>query len=408
MSQTFIVNEILALERRGVDLTVFSLVRSGEDLVQPEVADVRAPVRFVEDEAGRAPAARLRTHVNLLLRAPLRYARSLWFCLRNPGLAAGYAQCSTLGCFRHAVTIAAMLDTMSGAGDRPVHVHAHFAHDPALVGLLVGRMTGLTFSFTAHARDLVEIPTASLAARASRATAVVTCCAANADYIAAAVPAQDRPPVLVIHHGVDLERFVPAPRDREAAVPRLVSVGRLVPKKGYVDLLHALAAVRNRGIAFHCRIYGDGPLSAELASLCEHLGLHQVELMGARSTEQIVAALRHADAFVLTPRVVESGDRDGIPNAIVEAMATGLPVATTTAGGITELVQHDDNGLLSEPGDVDAIAGSIARLLADPECRARLGNAARRTVEQGYDVDAAARRLEPVLRRGRSLVEASR
>jgi glycosyltransferase involved in cell wall biosynthesis len=152
-------------------------------------------------------------------------------------------------------------------------------------------------------------------------------------------------------------------------------------------------------MVFSCRIYGDGPLQAVLTELRDSLGLqHQVHLMGAQSTGQIVAALRDADAFVLTPRVVEGGDRDGIPNVLVEAMACGLPVATTTAGGITELVQHGVNGLLAEPGDVVAITESIASLLADPARRGRLGRAARRTVERGYDIDVAARRLEPVLR----------
>ncbi|MGH8966799.1 MAG: glycosyltransferase, partial [Actinomycetes bacterium] len=313
LSQTFIVNEVLALERRGVDLVVFSLVRSGEDRVQPQVADVRAPVHYLEDEP-LPLAARVRRQLGWFRAAPVRYARVLWFCLRNPGLAAGYGECSTLDGFRHAVRIVAMLDDMRRAGQEPVHVHAHFAHDPALVGMLVARLSGLPFSFTAHARDLVEIPGSSLAARTAEATAVVTCCEANAAYIDSAVPMAGRPPVLVIHHGVELARFTPA-RKPPATLPSLVSVGRLVEKKGYADLLHALARLKATGAPFSCRIYGDGPLRAELTGLRDCLGLQQqVELVGARSTGEIVAALRGADAFVLTPRVVEGGDRDGIPN----------------------------------------------------------------------------------------------
>lgn len=399
LSQTFIVNEVLALERRGLELAVFSLVRSGEHLVQPQVADVRAPVRYLEDQLRRPWTSRIRLQLAGLRAAPLRYLFVLWFCLRHPALAAGYGECSTLRCFFHAVRIACTIDDMRAAGAEPVHVHAHFAHDPALVGMLVARLTGLPFSFTAHARDLVQIPGESLAARAADATALVTCCTANAGYIDSVVPPAGRPPVLVIHHGVELGRFLPAPREAAAGVPCLLSVGRLVEKKGYADLLHALSTVRAAGVAFGCRIYGDGPLQQELTELRDALGLRgHVELMGAASNEQILAALRVADAFVLSPKVVDGGDRDGIPNVLVEAMACGLPVATTSAGGITELVQHDVNGLVSEPGDVVAMAASITGLLTDPGSRARLGAAGRRTVERGYDIDVAARRLERVLR----------
>ena len=152
LSQTFIVNEVLALERRGLELVVFSLVRSGEVVVQPQVADVRAPVRYVDDlEHGRA---NVRRQLSSFVDAPMRSARALLDCLLRPGLAAGYGDCSALQCFRHALSVAAVVRDMRAHGDEPVRVHAHFAHDPALVGMLVARLTGLPFSFTAHARDL--------------------------------------------------------------------------------------------------------------------------------------------------------------------------------------------------------------------------------------------------------------
>ena len=398
LSQTFIVNEVLALERRGVALAVFSLVRSGEQVVQPQVADVRAPLRYL-DGPEQHGLDDLRRRLSWLAVAPVRTLRALWYCLRRPGLAAGYGECSTLRCLGHAVRIAAALEDLRAAGDEPVHVHAHFAHDPALVGLLVARLTGLPFSFTAHARDLFEIPAGSLAARAREATAVVTCCQVNATYIESVVPPEDRPPVRVIHHGVDLHRFAPSSRDDGSATPRLVSVGRLVEKKGFDDLLRALAEVKARGVPFRVRVCGDGPLRAELLRLRDDLGLgSDVELPGAEDSDAVVEALRGASAFALTPRELPGGDRDGIPNVLVEAMACGLPVVTTSAGGITELVRHDVNGLVVSPGDVDGIADALSRLLTDAASRSRLGEAARRTVELGYDTEDAARRLEGVLR----------
>lgn len=409
LSQTFIVNEVLALERRGLELAIFSLVRSDEHIVQPQVADVRAPVRYLEDQRRQSWMQRMVLHVASFAGAPRRYAQVLLFCLRKPGLAAGYGDSSTLQCFSHAVRVATGIEAMRAAGTDATHVHAHFAHDPALVGMLAARLTGLPFSFTAHARDLVQIPAASLAVRAVGATAVVTCCQANADYIDSAVPAESRPPVLMIHHGVELGRFLPTSRDPAVLVPTLMSVGRLVEKKGYVDLLHVLAGVKSDGGVFRCQIYGDGPQWDQLLALRDSLGLHdEVELMGAWSNERILAALHAADVFVLAPRVTEDGDRDGIPNVLVEAMACGLPVVTTTAGGISELVQQDANGLLSAPGDVGAMAKSVTALLTDSGRRARLGAAARSTVERDYDIDVAARALDRVLRPRMSELEASR
>ncbi len=156
--------------------------------------------------------------------------------------------------------------------------------------------------------------------------------------------------------------------------------------------------MKDAGGTFRCDIYGDGPERDNLLSLRDRLDLsHEVHFRGAQGEDSIVAALGAADLFVLTPRVANDGDRDGIPNVLVEAMSTGLPVVTTAAGGIAELVEHDRNGVLTEPGDLSGIAKHITDLLSDRERRGRLGAAARVTVEQSFDVDEAARRLERLI-----------
>lgn len=394
LSQTFIVNEVVALERRGVDLVLFSMVRSGELVVQPQVSNVRTSVRYLDD---RVPLRqRIADHVTVWSAAPLRYVRTALFAWRRRDLAAGYATTTTIGCFQHAVRVAAAIVRLRREGTAPAHLHAHFAHDPALVALLVRRLTRLPYSFTAHARDLVQIPAASLEARAAEATALVTCCEANADYIAAAVPAKPAP-VWVIRHGVELDQFSPQPRPPVVANARLVTVGRLVEKKGFPDLLQALGRLHASGHRITCHVYGDGPLLEPLMELRDSLGLADVvHFAGEHSRETIIQALRSSDLFVLTPTVTEDGDRDGIPNVLVEAMACGLPVVSTSAGGIPELVSHGVNGLLTAPGDVEGIQTQIATLLDTPELRQRMGVAARRTVETGYDVNVAAEQLHKI------------
>ncbi|HET6694065.1 MAG TPA: glycosyltransferase, partial [Pedococcus sp.] len=352
LSQTFIVDEVLALERRGRDLSVFSLIHSGETVVQPQVAQVRAPVHHLDGREPHRLHRQVRLHLSALRRAPRAYAATLATALRHPWLAAGYGDCSTLRCFHHATQVAEAVARLRARGDRVEHVHAHFAHDPALVGLFAARIAGLRFSFTGHARDLLQIPPNALSARAAASTAVVTCCQANADYIAATVPERSRPPVQVIHHGVDLTRFRPPQHRRASAVPVLLSVGRLVEKKGFDDLLLALADLLRRGIPFECRIYGDGPLREELEGLRDRLGLRdRVRMMGARSGDEVLVALKDADVFVLMARQTDDGDRDGIPNVLVEAMACEVPVVATVAGGIPELVRDGSNGLLRPERD---------------------------------------------------------
>lgn len=405
LSQTFIVNEVLALERRGVDLVVFSLVRSGESVIQPQVSEVRTAVRYLED---RKPLRQqVGEHIAVFSAGPVRYARTALLAWRRRDLAKGYATATTLGCFQYAVRVAAAIVRLRREGTAPAHLHAHFAHDPALVALLVRRLTGLPYSFTAHARDLVQIPPSSLAARAAEATALVTCCQVNADYIAATLPAR-LPSVRVIHHGVELDLFKPRPRPTLVADVQIVTVGRLVEKKGFPDLLRALGRLKASGRRITCRVYGDGPLLRPLAELRDSLGLADaVHFLGERSRETIIQALHSSDVFVLTPTVTEDGDRDGIPNVLVEAMACGLPVVSTSAGGIPELVTNGENGFLTAPGDVASIENHIGTLLDSPKLRQQMGVAARRTVESGYDVNMAAERLQKIFLSEKQTVSAA-
>jgi glycosyltransferase involved in cell wall biosynthesis len=211
------------------------------------------------------------------------------------------------------------------------------------------------------------------------------------------VPPESLPALEVVHHGVDLDRFAPRPpvaADDAAGRPLITTVGRLVEKKGFDDLLRALALLAGRGAGFTCRVYGDGPLRDELTRLRDDLGLgDRVELVGARSGDEVVAALGRTDVFALTPRVTDDGDRDGIPNVLVEAMACALPVVTTDVGGVPELVDDGATGLVVPSGSPERVADALAALLASAELRRRLGAAARRRVEDDYDVDAAAGRL---------------
>ena len=398
LSQTFIVNEVLEQERLGTRIELYSLTRSGERLVQPQVLAVRAPVHYLDGRRPHPLLAALRDHALVARSAPLAYVRTLVLAVSRPHLASGYATLSPLGCLAAAVRLAAGIHRLRSAGEPIEHLHAHFAHDPALVALLTSRLTGVPYSITAHARDLYQIPVGSLRARVDGAVALVTCCAANVDYLQRVLPAPQHPRLRLIHHGVELDRFVPAPRAAPRAPVEIVSVGRLVEKKGFPDLLHVCHQLKELSTtAFRLRILGDGPMRAELTALRDRLGLHdEVDLVGQRSGDDVLRAYQQADIFALTPCVTADGDRDGVPNVVVEAMACGLPVLTTDAGGITEVVQHGVTGLVTAPHDVDALAHHLADLVTDPTLRRTLGEAGRRLVEERFDVRSAAHQLSRV------------
>jgi glycosyltransferase involved in cell wall biosynthesis len=282
-------------------------------------------------------------------------------------------------------------------GKKIDHLHANFAHDPTLNAYLVNCITGLPFSFTAHARDLYQVPEEVLTDRIHQASAVITCCGANIDYLHQ-IASSEKSKFSLIYHGVNLKDFRSAlTMDISARpeIPIILSVGRLVEKKGFQDLFQALLMVKERGQRFRCTIYGDGPLYQQLKVWIDQHGMtDDILLMGDRSQHELIPIFQSATFFALTPVQTEDGDRDGIPNVLVEAMAVGLSVITTAVAGIPELVDHDQNGFLYQQHDVEGISSGITELLRDAEKRRQLGDAALKKVTEQFDIALAANRLK--------------
>jgi len=399
LSQTFVLDEVIGLEQLGAAIRIVALARSDDELVQAELEQVRAPVDYLDGATSRQL---LRAHAAAAATSPLGYLRAVWVTWRRPEWDAGYRVASRWQCLGLAVRLAGMLDSLGRR--RPgearfraapaLHLHAHFAHDPAAVAFLTHLLTGVPWSFTAHARDLWQVPGSALTERVRSARFVVACTADGADHVRELLPARFRDRVRLVHHGVVVTTFRPAPREAGSRTPRIVSIGRLVEKKGFPDLLAACRLLADEGRNFRCTIFGEGPLEAELTDRIRRLGLSDVvTLAGPRTRRDLVSVLQQADLFALTPHVAADGDRDGIPNVVVEAMACGVPVVATAVGGIPEVVRHGINGLLAPAGDVPRITRHLATLLDDPGRRASLGEAARRTVLDAFDSREAARLL---------------
>jgi len=399
LSQTFILNEILALEKIGVSIQIFALTDPHEKVVQMQVDKVQAPVHYLdEDIQPRRIGKMLKVHVEVARLYFKGYIQSLLYIVAHPKIDQGYTASSRWECFFQAVDLIYLLILNERrTGKKIEHLHAHFAHDPALIAYLVNCMTGIPFSFTAHARDLYQVPEKVLTDRIRQASAVITCCRANLEYLNQIAPSQPSKFSLV-YHGVNLKDFQPASDPSASPVPKyplILSVGRLVEKKGFQDLLQALLIVKESGEPFQCDIYGDGPLCQPLKDWIEEHGLaDEVSLMGDCTQQELISVYQNATLFILTPVQTEDGDRDGIPNVLLEAMAVGLPVITTVVAGIPELVENNQNGLLYQPHDVEGISSGIIELLRNAEKRKQLGSAAAKKVKEQFDVAQAAKRLK--------------
>jgi glycosyltransferase involved in cell wall biosynthesis len=286
------------------------------------------------------------------------------------------------------------------------HLHAHFAHSPTAVAYLARLAGGPPFSFTAHAKDLYTTLPRNIRIRARAARFVLTCTDANGRHLQELLEHDPSVPIHVVHHGTDLERFDPARRRPEPGL--IVSVGRLVPKKGFSVLVDALSRAADGGLDFHCEVYGGGPMRAELeARVRRHRLGNRLSFHGARPMDDIVAAYSRAMVFVLAPAVLNDGDRDGIPNVLVEAMAAGVPVVSTNVSGIPELIVDGECGLLVEPANEEALAAAIRRVLEDPGLAARLASAGRRKVENEFDMVANSRHVAELLAEGAELTPRS-
>ena len=407
LSQTFILSEVLMLEAQGVGIRIIGLANSRDPIIQPDVARLHAPVTYLNELEPATRGKALLLHLRLALAHPLRYLRALGCLLAGAREhESGYSNYSGWRCFSLAVCAANQYFKRPREDERIHHIHAHFAHDPTFVALLVHFLTGVSYSFTAHARDLYQTDQGSLVRRAAKATHVITCCRANGDYLGSTLPNRFRSRIRLIHHGVDSRQFHPLELSVSEAVadqPTVVSVARLVEKKGLSDLIRACGIAAAHGHRFACLIYGEGPERRELSSLIEAMELTgRVRLMGSCTQQDLLSVYQHADIFALTPFVTDDGDRDGIPNALMEAMACSLPVLVTNAGGISELVTHGANGLMAPPREVDHIAAGLEMLLQDANLRERLGGAARKTVAEGFDAWAQSAELASIFRTLRS------
>jgi glycosyltransferase involved in cell wall biosynthesis len=389
LSQTFVLREILAVERLGVSVRIFSTKDPDGEPIHGDVAQVRAGVTYLTLRRHWKPA--LRANLRLVRAAPARYAWTLLAALR-------YRRWDVLRRFFQAAYLTDLLRR-----DPVDHLHAHFATAPALVAMFTHQLRGVPYTFTAHARDIyVDTPPELLRAEMARAEAVVTVSEYNRGYLSRQFASTANGKVRCIYNGLDLHQFtVDRSRPLDAGPPLILSVGRLIEKKGLGDVLAAAEILRRRGRSFRVEMIGAGPLRPALEAQVQRLGLQdRVAFLGAQPQEAVHLAYQRATIFALPCVVTAEGDRDGIPTVLLEAMASGVPVVATSVSGIPEVIQSGHNGLLVAPHDPTMLANALDLLLADADLRDRLARAARSTIEAHFAIERNARELLTLFQRG--------
>jgi len=383
-SETFVLSELLELERQGLRLHVFSLKKPDDGVFHAEVAQLRARVTYLPESPLLDPGAFAAAHRELAATDPRRYGAALAAALRR-------RRGTAIKHFLQAGIIARALPRLGIA-----HVHAHFASGPAAVALHLHRLTGISYSITAHAKDIYidGIDEAMLAAKLGSARFAVTVSDYNRAHLSRLVSG-DR--VVRIYNGLDLERFSPNGAQPDDP-PLVLAVGRLIEKKGFEDLVRACALLRDSGHRFRCTIAGKGQLARQLRALVRRHGLAGiVDLPGPLPRERVLALYRRASVVVAPCVVGADGNRDGLPTVLIEAMALGVPVVATAVTGIPELIEDGRTGLLVPQHDPPAIAGAIKRTLADREAASDRARAARQRVEREFDVHRNVAQLRALL-----------
>jgi glycosyltransferase involved in cell wall biosynthesis len=378
LSETFIAQEIAALERRGLDIHIVSLRRPADARRHPVHDEIRAPVLYLPE---------------YLLLQPFRVLKSWWKTRKTRNYASVFSLWlrdlkrdptpNRIRRWGQALVLAAELPPGIE------RLHAHFLHTPASVARYAAALLALPWTVSAHAKDIWTTPEWEKREKLAACAWAVTCTATNRDHLAALAPAGR---VELVYHGVDLARFPAPPSRLPGAVVTILSVCRLVEKKGMDVLLDALAQLP-ADLKWKLVHVGGGPLRRALERKAASLRIDgRIEWRGALSQPELLEEYRKADLFVLASRIAHDGDRDGIPNVLAEAQSQGLACIATRVSAIPELVK-EGGGLLVEPEDPAALAGAIAALARDPVRRAALGRVAQAALARDFQIEPNLDRL---------------
>ncbi len=375
LPETFILREIVMMEQFGWEVALFPLIHQKQSVVHPEAEAWQARVQRP------ALPGLVGANLRVLARRPSRYFSTLFRVIVNNLPSAGFLA-RAIFLFPKAVWMA---DVMQRNGTR--HIHAHYATHPALVAWIIHQFTGITYSVTVHAHDIF-VDRTMLPLKLREAASVIAISEFNRQFLLDHVGSWIAAKTHVIHCGIDPSRYAAGLHRRQGGEPfEIMSIGSLQPYKGHASLIEACAIMRHKDLRFRCRIIGGGELYESLRSQIARLQLEgHVELLGPKTQEEVALLLPEADCYVQPSIVTAAGKMEGIPVALMEAMACRVPVVATSISGVPELVRNGETGLLVVPGNPASLAEALEEVRGHPAEARRRAEIARALVLQQFDL----------------------
>jgi len=393
ISETFISNEILKLEHLGFQIHLFSMRKPRESFTHASVKRIQARVDYLPEKMLGNLWRLISANFKLAKRRPQVYRRALVWALNR------FKRTRKSATVKHLLQAGYMVERLL-PGRPVVQLHAHFAHSPTSVAMFASLLSGIPFSFSAHAKDIFTSDRRQLREKINLARFVVTCTEFNRQHLLDLAGTSDTP-IHRVYHGIDLTLFNSSGTVRPAMPPfEVLTIARLTGKKGLPTVLHAVRQLRAHGLALRHTLIGDGDDRELILALVRTLGLEETtRWLGTLPHEKVLDHYRRAHLFVLGCEVATNGDRDGIPNVLVESMALGVPVVATDVSAIPELIEHERTGLLVPPRQPGELGRAMKRLLCDEDLRADITMRARDKVWYEFDNQRLIADLADIYRR---------
>ena len=377
ISETFIQNEINCLLQQNIEVEIFALKNSHENLDKKISDTLGKSIFYAEKDSIKN---RIIGHSYFIIKNPFLYLR--WFLISSSS--------PHFGLKRRFLKELKNIKTILGRN--PDHLHAHFGCRTADIAFLAKLLTGIDFTFTTHRRDIFETPPINYRIKSKYAKKHITISEYNKNYLIQHFGVNPRD-IEVVHCGVDSKKIQPTRSVPSNWPPRIITIARLSHEKALENLIESCRLLRDRGIRFHCDIVGEGNQRELLRSLIHGLNLQtQVKLLGSKTNETVLQLIKKANLMVL-PSLSE-----GLSVAIMEAMASGIPVVTTDVTGIRELIDDNVTGYIVPPKNIQALANKLFLLLQNENMLRNVVSAARNKILAEFDLEQQTKKLLSVWR----------
>lgn len=381
ISETFISNEILLLERLGIQVRLFPMRHPRENFCHASVKEIKARVDYLPTYLWSDLHILFYHNFLLALKKPGAYARTLALAAKR------FLRKRNIATLKHLLQAGYMVNRFLLNSREIKHLHSHFAHSPTSVTMFAGMLSGLPYSFTAHAKDIYTSDPAQIREKIDMASFVITCTRYNKQYLSR-LSRGSTTSVHCVYHGIDVKLFSETGRKNKTAKEPylLMTVARMTEKKGLPTVYAALKILQDKGIAFNHTLVGDGDERDGILRLIKKLGLqNSCRWAGTQTHHEVLELFRESDLFILGCKIAKNGDRDGIPNVLVESLAMKVPAVATTVSGIPEILENNTTGLTVPPSDPQRMADAILTLLTNESLRGRVKECGRQKVIDEFD-----------------------